>query len=160
MAPDGKALLARGKALADSTSTAYDQAMLSTSQRMAEKLKTALAARGLSQKEFAERCGASKQAVQGWIKTGRVDKKHLPKFVEVLKYPLEWWLDGTIAAPSTKKSQITEPEPAYTLHWPFSNISRAEYETLNDHQKGMVEGFIKGLLKPAAPAKSNGTTGT
>lgn len=162
MGADSKALLAQGKALADSTCTAYDKAMLSTSQLMAEKLRRALNTRGMSQATFAERCSVSKQAVQGWLKTGRVDKKHLQTFVAVLGYPLEWWLDASASNPTPAPSPshvAREPVPIQydNTGWPFASISATEYANLTERQKGMVEGYIKGLLHESPPAKSNGT---
>ena len=76
---------------------------------MAEKLKQALKTKGMSQVAFATACGVSKQAVQSWIKTGRIDKKHLPKFVEVLGLPLGWWLEveATTHLPATA---LTRPK--------------------------------------------------
>lgn len=152
--------------MADSTCTTYDKAMLSTSQLMADKLRRALNTRGMSQAVFAERCKVSKQAVQGWLKTGRVDKKHLQTFVAVLGYPLEWWLDAdasaAIPAPAPSPSHVArEPVPIQygSTAWPFDSVSPTEYATLTERQKGMVEGYIKGLLHESPPAKSNGTYG-
>ena len=165
MGTNSKALLAQGKALADPCCTAYDKAMLSTSERMAKKLKLALSVRGMSQIAFANACGVSKQAVQGWLKTGRVDKKHLPKFVAVLNYPLAWWLaDEEIssypAAPAPMAAQISEPDtkPFVRDSWPFSSISRSEYSKLSDRQMGMVEGYVRALLTETGSVKRNGTT--
>lgn len=160
MGNDSKALLAHSKALADRPCNAYDKAMLSTSERMAEKLKTALNTKGMGQKAFAEACGVSKQAAQSWVKTGRVDKKHLPKFIEIFGYPLEWWLD-TNESTSPPSIQACETDRAkYKLNvWPFTSISQRDYSQLSERQMGMVEGFIKGLLHEAPPAKSNGTIG-
>lgn len=35
----------------------------------------------------------TKQAVQGWLKTGRFDKKHLPKLAKITNRSLSWWLE-------------------------------------------------------------------
>lgn len=184
MGCDSKALLAHSKALADRAGETYDKAMLSTSERMAEKLKQALRAKGMSQSAFAAACGATKQAVQSWVKTGRIDKKHLPKFVEVLEYPLEWWLSedtnppdvpaqakshtrlptspafGAIATGAAKAPTCEQSTPSYGGgNWPFATISQPDYAHLTDRQKGMVEGYIKGLLSEVLPSKRNGTSG-
>lgn len=141
--------------------------MLSTSERMAEKLRQALKTKGMSQVAFATACGVSKQAVQSWIKTGRIDKKHLPKFVEVLGLPLIWWLDAeassylpaAMAIESTNIITDTDT-PSYVLNkWPFTSISPSEYNRLSDRQTGMVEGYIRALLMDAESSKRNGTTG-
>lgn len=167
MAADSKALLVQSKALADTAPATYDEAMLSTSERMAEKLKQALKTKGMSQVAFATACGVSKQAVQSWIKTGRIDKKHLPKFVEVLGLPLNWWL-GAEASTYPPAAMAIEPAniitdtdtPSYALSkWPFTSISPSEYNRLSDRQTGMVEGYIRALLMDAESSKRNGTTG-
>ena len=167
MAADSKALLARSKALADTAPASYDEAMLSTSERMAEKLKQALKTKGMSQVAFATACGVSKQAVQSWIKTGRIDKKHLPKFVEVLGLPLSWWLEveattylpATALTPTKVISTDTDTPNYVSSKWPFTSISPSEYNRLSDRQTGMVEGYIRALLIDAESSKRNGTTG-
>ncbi len=65
---------------------------MNTAQAMAAKLDEAIKASGVKSIDIAEACGVSKQAVQGWKKTGRIDKKHLPKLAKVTRLPLEWWL--------------------------------------------------------------------
>ena len=141
--------------------------MLSTSERMAEKLKQALKTKGMSQVAFATACGVSKQAVQSWIKTGRIDKKHLPKFVEVLGLPLNWWLGAeastyspaAMAIESTNIITDTDTPNYVPSKWPFTSISPSEYNRLSDRQAGMVEGYIRALLMDAESSKRNGTTG-
>ena len=83
--------------------------MLSTATLMASKLAEALTNPKISQAEVAEKCGVTKQAVQGWLKTGRFDKKHLAKLSKLTNRPLSWWLDGDSgesneAAPSSDQN--------------------------------------------------------
>lgn len=68
--------------------------MLSTSQRLAEKLEEAIRESQLKQTDIAIACGVTKQAVQGWLKTGRIAKNHLPKLADITGRPLAWWLAG------------------------------------------------------------------
>jgi DNA-binding Xre family transcriptional regulator len=66
-----------------------------TAARMAAKLAEAMAANSeIKQTDIAKECGVTKQAVQGWIKTGRFDKKHLSTLSRVTGKPLWWWLDA------------------------------------------------------------------
>ena len=60
---------------------------------MAAKLAEAISNPPIKQSTVAEECGVTKQAVQGWLKTGRFDKKHLPKLAKLTNRPLSWWLD-------------------------------------------------------------------
>ncbi len=67
---------------------------------MAAKLAEAMKNPLIKPAELARACDMSIQAVQGWLKTGRIDKKHLPALAAATGRPLEWWLD----APAEKKS--------------------------------------------------------
>lgn len=80
--------------------------MLSTSQRLAGKLEEVIRESNLKQSDIAVACGVTKQAVQGWIKTGRIAKNHLPKLAEISGRPLTWWLAGeqTEEEPQTNES--------------------------------------------------------
>lgn len=67
---------------------------------MASKLAQALDESGMKQADIAVGLGVSRQAVQGWLKTGRIDKKHLPRLAQVTGKDLGWWLsegDGPAA---------------------------------------------------------------
>ena len=75
--------------------------MLSTSQQLAAKLEEAIRESNLKQIDIATACGVTKQAVQGWLKTGRIAKNHLPKLADISGRRLEWWL-------AEKQSEETE----------------------------------------------------
>lgn len=160
-----KALLVVGKALPQKSLPAYHQAMLSTSEKMAQKMRLALADARLTQTELAARCGVSKQAVQSWVKTGRVDKKHITAIAQATGKPLEWWLDApeasaALAQPAPTKCSAQEKSVPYRSSappWPFVSISHAQYALLSDAQKAQAEAFVKYLLTEAAPQnKSRG----
>lgn len=63
---------------------------------------------------LAEACGVTPQAVNGWRKTGRIAKRHLPKVAELTEKPLEYFLGetpgGLIAASHGLKLVIEEAE--------------------------------------------------
>lgn len=132
--------------------------MLSTSAGLAKKLATALHEARLSQVMVANACGVTKQAVQGWLRTGRIDKKHLPKLSEISGKPLSWWLDANnseIDRASIAKDEINEELAPYRVsEWPFRTITAADYYSLSDYQRGMIEGYIKSQIKDALEVKS------
>lgn len=68
--------------------------MLTTAERMAAKLAEALSSPPLKHTDVAAACGVTKQAVQGWLRTGRFDKRHLPTLARITNKPLEWWLSS------------------------------------------------------------------
>jgi len=106
----------------------------------------------------ANACGVTKQAVQGWLRTGRIDKKHLPKLSEISGKPLSWWLDANnseIDRASIAKDEINEELAPYRVsEWPFRTITAADYYSLSDYQRGMIEGYIKSQIKDALEVKS------
>lgn len=82
--------------------------MLSTSQNTAGKLAQALKEAKLRQADVAVACGVSKQAIQGWLKTGRIDKKHFLALAALTKKPVEWWLspiDDDAQAPAAIENE-------------------------------------------------------
>ena len=93
--------------------------MLSTAQQLAAKLELVLADTNVKQSDIADACGVSKQAVQGWKKTGRIDKKHLPKLAQVTGKPLEWWL--SIEQETPLVSPDPEPTAEDLLNQAFSD---------------------------------------
>lgn len=166
MSPYSKAILDHGKALPKKYVAAYDEAMLSTSEKFAKKIKTALAESGITQIALAKKCEVSKQAIQGWLKTGRVDKKHLLTLAEATGKPLSWWLDGQ-DLDETRRQHPTEDAmgSAWLAKeqraqyrkplWPFINITPNEYAQLSEAQKEQAEGFIKFLLTDVIQTKSD-----
>lgn len=163
MAGDGKALLAFGKALPGCESTSDNQAMLSTAEALKQKLAAVLAG-GLSQAAIAKACKVSKQAVQGWKNTGRIDKKHLPGLAAVSGKPLAWWLDYSTDSSSENTPPPPPPAPQPSAQeithrykatrWPFASIEPDEYALLSNEQHTLVEGFVRGLLAEAKRNKS------
>jgi transcriptional regulator with XRE-family HTH domain len=164
METNSKALLAQGKALPGPCEDADNKAMLSTAEALKLKLAEVLNG-GLTQRDIAATCGVSKQAVQGWKNTGRIDKKHLPGLAKVSGKPLAWWLDYTDAPAPTPASNVQqhsaqactarEVSTSYTAsRWPFSTITPTEYAQLESEQQKLVEGFVRGLIAEAARNKS------
>jgi phage repressor protein C with HTH and peptisase S24 domain len=58
---------------------------------LAEKIAAAIKKSGIESQEIANRVGVSKQAVTGWITTGRIGKPTLQKFANVVGAPLEYF---------------------------------------------------------------------
>lgn len=138
--------------------------MLSTADALKNKLAEVIAD-GFTQVRIAEACGVSKQAVQGWKNTGRIDKRHLTALASLTGKPLEWWLDIPHSGQADTKAlgdyqlagvrEVREPRRPYGApRWPFASVSAQEYAQLTDEQKILVEGFIHGLLAEAGRNKS------
>ncbi|SPA44635.1 LexA family transcriptional regulator [Cupriavidus taiwanensis] len=72
---------------------------------LGQKLKEALDSGAMDPAALAKECGVSRQAVYGWLKTGRVAKEHLPVFAKLSGKPLEWWLGSDV---SKTKDEFTQ----------------------------------------------------
>ncbi|MCS4509160.1 helix-turn-helix domain-containing protein [Xylophilus ampelinus] len=56
---------------------------------------------------------------------------------------------SSLAATMVVSGEVKEREAVYRLHnspWPFKHISNDEWGTLNDLEKGMVEGYVRRIL--------------
>lgn len=99
-----------------------------TAELMAKKIAEAIKVTGVRPIDIARACGKSKQAVTGWIKTGRIDKMHLPKLAELTNLPLEWWL-GTNQPTSDTPLPYSAPALA-RLQEIGKTLSESDWQTL------------------------------
>lgn len=137
---------------------AYHEAMLSTSEKLAVRLKQAVKESGLSQVAIAEKCAVSKQAVSGWLKTGRIDKQHLLKVAGITSRAMSWFVEEVeqyayVQGGHKVTDEGKNPTPSC---WPFVSISATEYGCLSERQKGLVEGYVKGLLSESQNINRDG----
>lgn len=126
--------------------------MLSTSEIIRAKLAEVLETSPLRQSDIAAACGVSKQAVQGWVRTGRIDKKHLPSLAAASGRPLEWWLDSGGSEPVSSDQALLN-----TLQgWRFQASARsqkvidqlcvlAQKNALRDEDWNLIEQMVKRL---------------
>ncbi|MCK4121368.1 helix-turn-helix domain-containing protein [Ralstonia pseudosolanacearum] len=59
---------------------------------LAHRISQAIDEAKLTAAEIAAECGVTPQAVNGWKRTGRIGKGHLPKLAELTGKSLEWFL--------------------------------------------------------------------
>lgn len=63
-------------------------------QDLADRLRAALEAAGVSQAELARACDVTEQSVHGWVTNGRIAKQHLPTIAALTGRGLEYFLVG------------------------------------------------------------------
>jgi len=63
-------------------------------QDLADRVRSALAASGVSQAELARACGVTEQSVHGWVTNGRIAKQHLPTISALTGKSLDYFLVG------------------------------------------------------------------
>ena len=63
-------------------------------QELGQRIEEALANTGLKQAKIAELMNVTPQAVNKWIKTGRISKENLRKLAKITGAPLTWLISG------------------------------------------------------------------
>jgi hypothetical protein len=94
-----------------------------TAAIIAAKFRAALDhAPNLRASAIARACSVSAQAVSGWQRTGRIDKRHIPKLAAMTGTSLDWWMDGLAisppvpadrSSPASRAQMVQEPLPVY-----------------------------------------------
>lgn len=81
--------------------------------------------KGLTRLGLAQRCGVSRQAVQGWLSTGRITKRHLTTAAAYLGSSPTFPLDE-VKAPAVQQlpapGLVEEPPGRWDVGWPFQHI--------------------------------------
>ena len=67
---------------------------MATKIDLASKLRHAMEEAGHKPSQVAEACGIRTPSVYGWLKHGRIAKKHLGTLAQLYGYPVTWWLDA------------------------------------------------------------------
>jgi len=82
----------------------------SEAEVLAEKIRHVLGLRDVPPIiEIAKACGATKQAVNGWKKTGRISKGNLGTLSEMTRFPLWWWTDASVAFDDYLRDGLDRP---------------------------------------------------
>lgn len=71
------------------------------------------------------------------------------------------WIDNPDAAgtsPPVHGNQVNEHPPAAA--WPFSGVTPSQWDSLGDKERGLVEGFLLGLLEAKGVNRKSRKTGT
>lgn len=77
---------------------------------MAAAIRSAIEDSKLTQKGIADAFGVTEQAVSGWLRTGKVDKRKLPKLASLTGKPLSHFgmgeAIGVVSSPATSASYV------------------------------------------------------
>lgn len=101
---------------------------------LAAALKSAMAAKRVTQDEVAREFGIRQPSVAEWCKFGRIAKKHIPHLVEYFSDqvgPTHWGL------PESWGGVPVEAKPAEP--WPFERLGPAEWRALDDRARRAAE---------------------
>lgn len=131
------------KALPSSALTAETKAMVSErdTDTVMAWLEQALGPqqdRPARKKALAEQCGVKVQAVDGWVRTGRITKRNLELAAQFL---------GSAPAFASAALLAKEGAAAYsTPSWPFKLVTRAEIAALSTKRVDRLERLMRERL--------------
>lgn len=134
--------------------------MLNSADAIKAKLAWALA-EGVVTRAALQRAAGLKTAsgVSEWLRTGRVDKRHLPTIAGLTGTSVRWWLTPEAPIPPAGEWLTDTPTaraprgPAYTpvvefpsnVGWPFK-FDRARFDRLSPRDQCRVEGAALNVL--------------
>lgn len=95
---------------------------------------------GVTRAEMAAACGASPQAFNGWLKTGRITKANLAKAAAYFG-----------SGPSFAGAPQGAREPLVGS-WPFRKFSASQVQALPTHVRNLLEETVAAFLRAAAHA--------
>lgn len=126
---------------------------LSTMVDYWERLSEALKYAGVTVKQLQDHLSVSYQAMKKLEdgKTKSLTAENNAKAARYLGVDSYWLATGQgekVKAMGTHTA--TEPIGIYkVIQWPFEAVTPDQYDRLGERQKGMVEGYVRGLLESA-----------
>lgn len=112
----------------------------------------------LTRAGLASRCGVSRQAVDGWARTGRITKKNLTIAAQYFGHGPDFLNQGI---------KLAQAVPDYRdglQPWPFKSVTSEQAAQLTPEQLAYIEGMIVGFLGTAsgssAPKRKRAAAGT
>ncbi|WP_303748389.1 S24 family peptidase [Stenotrophomonas pigmentata] len=118
---------------------------------MAAAIRVAVEGSGRTQKEIADAFGVTEQAVSGWLRTGKVDKRKLPRLALLTGKPLSHFgmgiEGGSISSPATAGNyvRVEQLEAAAGMGEGIDNPDFPEVIRAIDFEPGYIRsiaGFI------------------
>lgn len=107
---------------------ADDQAMLEWRMQLAMRLRVAMEAIDMRPADLARAMVVSPQAVDGWLRTGRIHKRHLQPLAAALGQPIGYFLDPGFVA-----NQDLEGPLRYALAARFPSLSTEDIDKIVEY---------------------------
>lgn len=114
-------------------------------QNLAGKISATVGRGKIAAEVVARACGVTVQAVNGWKRNGRIDKRHIKTLSELTGLPVAWWLPGFDG-----NDDVSE------LDWPFSKwIPYSRVSSLDEPDLGYLAGILKSALDELDQSKKS-----
>lgn len=79
---------------------------------------------------------------------------------QLLDESRDWSDQSGQAAGVGEPVKVQEPAAQYRQEWPFDDVTKTQWNALDDKERGLVEGFLLGLLKAKRVERKSPKTGT
>lgn len=122
---------------------------------LSDRLKTAMAAKGLRPADLARAAQVKPPSVSDWLsgKTKSIKGDNLLRVARTLDVDPTWLAHGVGAASMPTPMLVAENPSSYLTNseaWPFKRINPFDYfEYLDTFQRAEIEGYISGLINAA-----------
>ena len=80
-------------------------------QGLAARLREALRGSGVTNAKIAERCGVTVQAVTGWLRDGKIARRHIPTIAAATSRDIAWLMSGKGEPLAPELEANTSPGP-------------------------------------------------
>lgn len=100
-----------------------------------EQALLAAGKRGLTKADLARHCGVTAQAVDGWLRTGRITKSNLARASMFFGH-----------SPSFTGNAVLVREAAVGSAWPFRKVSQSEIEALSVQRLARLDTMVRQRL--------------
>lgn len=130
-----------GQALPVSGDDQDNPPMSTQAELLAEKVRFLLDNDFLQPRAIIDACQVSKQAINGWKRTGRIAKQHLPVLADLAGVTVEWLLS---AEPPQTEAVISMR--AGRPRWPFKTIPWDRYASLSQPDKDDLESRVDRIM--------------
>jgi len=121
---------------------------------LAAAIRIAIDGSGRTQKEIAEEFGVTEQAVSGWLRTGKMDKRKLPRLAVLTGKPLSHFGMGvsgdTISSPATAGNyvRVEQLEATAGMGDGVENSDFPEVIKAIDFESGYIRSIVGFLPAP------------
>ena len=126
-----------------------NQAMLDN-QTMAARIKAAIEGAGHTQVSIAHAFKITEQAVSGWIRTGKVDKRKLPKLAQLTGRPLSFFMPDADGDPASQPMSYDKVKMELAAELVLDQFDRWDIQFRPRQDADLITGVYEVLMSATA----------
>jgi hypothetical protein len=115
--------------------------MPTQAELLAEKIRFLLEHGFLQTQAVIDACRVTKQAINGWKRTGRIAKQHLPVIADLAGVDVQWLLN-----PEAPRQDAVISMRAGRPRWPFKLVSWERYSALSEADRSDLDARLDRIV--------------